>query len=40
MRRIRDWALDRRRTAFGQVLRGICCGSGLITLIIFWFTHR
>ncbi|MEV6782707.1 hypothetical protein [Streptomyces sp. NPDC051098] len=41
-RRIRDWALARRRTAWSQILRGICfgSGSGLITLIIFWLTHR
>ncbi|QIB49467.1 hypothetical protein [Streptomyces aureoverticillatus] len=41
-RRTRDWAHARRRPALGQVLRGICfgCGSGLVTLFIFWLTHR
>ncbi|MFF8659717.1 hypothetical protein [Streptomyces huasconensis] len=41
-RRLRIWALARRRTALSQVLRGICfgSGSGLVTLIVFWLTHR
>ncbi|MER7173151.1 hypothetical protein [Streptomyces mesophilus] len=38
---LRDWALARRRTALGQLLRGICfgCGSGLITLATLWLTR-
>ncbi|MEV7192304.1 hypothetical protein AB0N81_10925 [Streptomyces sp. NPDC093510] len=41
-RRLRGWARARRRTALSQLLRGICfgSGSGLITLIVFWLTHR
>ncbi|MFH8993063.1 hypothetical protein [Streptomyces sp. NPDC017940] len=41
-RRTRDWAHARRRPALSQVLRGICFGfgSGLVTLTVFWLTHR
>ncbi|MEV0258876.1 hypothetical protein AB0H82_32015 [Streptomyces sp. NPDC050732] len=41
-RRIRHWARARRRTALSQMLRGACfgSGSGLITLTIYWITHR
>ena len=41
-RRALIWAHARRRTALSQALRGLCfgTGSGLITLLIYWYTRR
>ncbi|MEV5982877.1 hypothetical protein [Streptomyces sp. NPDC052114] len=41
-RRILAWAYARRHAALSQILRGLCfgCGSGLITLLVYWLTHR